>query len=190
MEKVSNEGVFNINDKKEILESIVAAQTMINKYNSYLVTDFKERTEIIHQILGGIKGFINMMPPVHFSNGYNIYVGENFQSNFNLTIFDAAKVTFGDNIMVGPNCGFYTSGHDMDPKRRREGWNYSYPITVGNDVFIGAGSIIISSNPGGITIGDGAVIGAGSVVTKDIPAHCLAAGNPCKVIRMLEDSKE
>uniref|UniRef100_I5AWZ6 Acetyltransferase n=1 Tax=Eubacterium cellulosolvens (strain ATCC 43171 / JCM 9499 / 6) TaxID=633697 RepID=I5AWZ6_EUBC6 len=190
MEKVCKEGVFNINDDKSVLESIVASQTLVNKYNTYLVTDFKERTELIHQILGEAKGFINMMPPVHFSNGYNTYCGENFQSNFNLTIFDAAKVTFGDNIMIGPNCGFYTSGHDMDPKRRREGWNYCYPITVGNDVFFGAGTIVLSSKPGGITIGDGAFIGAGSVVTGDIPAHCLAAGNPCKVIRMLEETEE
>ena len=88
-------------------------------------------------------------------------------------------VTFGDNVMIGPNCGFYTASHPMDAERRRAGWEYAAPITVGSDVWFGGGVTVLP----GVTIGDGAVIGAGSVVTRNIPPHVLAAGNPCRPVR-------
>ena len=111
--------------------------------------------------------------------GYNISVGENFYANHNLVILDGAKVEFGDNVFVGPNCGFYTAGHPIDIKSRNEGIEYAKPIKVGNNVWFGGN---VSVMPG-VTIGDNVTIGAGSVVTKDIPSNCVAYGNPCKVKR-------
>ena len=111
--------------------------------------------------------------------GFNIEIGENFYSNHNLVILDPAKVTFGDNVFIGPNCGFYTAEHPINSIERNKGLEYAKPITVGNNVWFGGGVNVLA----GVTIGNDVVIGAGSVVTKDIPANSVAVGNPCKVIR-------
>ena len=97
--------------------------------------------------------------------------------NHNGVILDAAKVTFGDNVFIGPNCGFYTSGHPLDIELRNKGIEYAKPIKIGNNVWIGGNCVILP----GITIGDNVTIGAGSIVTKDIPSNVVAYGNPCKV---------
>ena len=115
---------------------------------------------------------------------YNIELGENFYANYNLVILDGAKVTFGDNVFVAPNCGFYTAGHPLDYERRNAGLEYAYPITVGDNVWIGGGVQVMP----GVTIGSNVVIGGGSVVTKDIPDNCVAVGNPCKVIRPITEA--
>ena len=93
---------------------------------------------------------------------------------------------FGDNVFVAPNCGFYTAGHPLDAERRNQGLEYARPITVGDDVWIGAGVSVLP----GVTIGQGAVIGAGSVVNRDIPPRVLAAGNPCRVIREITEEED
>ena len=102
-------------------------------------------------------------------------------------ILDGARVTFGDNVFIAPNCGFYTAGHPIDSERRNAGLEYAYPITVGDNVWFGAGVHVMP----GVTIGNDVVIAAGSVVTKDIPDRVIAAGVPCKVIRKIteEDRK-
>ena len=94
-------------------------------------------------------------------------------------VLDEAKVRIGDNVFIAPNVGIYTAGHPLDVAQRNQGLEYARPVTIGNNVWIGAGVSILP----GVTIGDGVVIGAGSVVTKDIPAGMLAVGNPCRVIR-------
>ena len=119
--------------------------------------------------------------------GYNIELGENFYSNHNLVILDCGKVTFGDNVFVAPDCGFHTAGHPIDYERRNQGLEYAYPITVGDNVWIGAGVQVMP----GVNIGSNVVIGGGSVVVKDTPSNSVAVGNPCKVIRPItEDDKK
>lgn len=122
--------------------------------------------------------------PFYCDYGYNIEIGENFYSNVNCVILDGAKVTFGDNVFVAPNCGFYTAGHALDAEQRTRGLEYAYPITVGNNVWIGAQVCVLP----GVTIGDNTIIGAGSVVTKSIPANVLAVGNPCRVVRQITEA--
>ena len=97
-------------------------------------------------------------------------------------ILDEAPVTFGDNVFIAPNCGFYTAGHPVDAAERNKGLEYARPITVGNDVWFGAGVSVLP----GVTIGNNCVIGAGSVVTKNIPANSVAVGNPCRVIKSVD----
>lgn len=103
--------------------------------------------------------------------------------NYNGVILDCAKVTFGHDVFVAPNCGFYCAGHPLDVEQRNQGLEYAYPITVGNNVWIGGNVVVLA----GVTIGDHTVIGAGSVINKDIPSGVIAAGNPCKVIRTITD---
>ena len=109
---------------------------------------------------------------------------KNFYSNHNCVILDCAKVTFGDNVFVGPNCCFATAEHPLDETERNRGLETARPIQVGNSVWFGAGVTVLP----GVTIGDNVVIGAGSIVTKDIPSHVIAVGNPARVIRSLENS--
>lgn len=144
----------------------------------------EERINLLRQLLGSTNGRFLIEPSFWCDYGYNIHLGKNFYANHNCVILDCAKVTFGDHVMVGPNCGFYTACHPIDPQQRREGVEFARPITVGNDVWFGGGCTVLP----GVTIGDGCVIGAGSVVTRDIPANTVAAGNPCRVLRSISEA--
>ena len=139
---------------------------------------------LLRQLLGSTDGRFLIEPSFWCDYGYNIHLGKNFYANHNCVILDCAKVTFGDHVMVGPNCGFYTACHPIYPQQRREGVEFARPITVGNDVWFGGGCTVLP----GVTIGDGCVIGAGSVVTRDIPASTVAAGNPCRVLRSISEA--
>ena len=126
---------------------------------------------------------LRIEPPFWCDYGANITVGRNFYMNHGGVILDAGGVTFGDNVFIGPQCGFHTSGHPLAAEERNRGLEYAHPIRVGSDVWIGAGVQVMP----GVTIGDGAVIAGGSVVTKDIPAGVLAAGVPCRPIRPITE---
>ena len=142
----------------------------------------EERINLLRQLLGSTNGRFLIEPSFWCDYGYNIHLGKNFYANHNCVILDCAKVTFGDHVMVGPNCGFYTACHPIE--QRREGVEFARPITVGNDVWFGGSCTVLP----GVTIGDGCVIGAGSVVTRDIPANTVAAGNPCRVLRSISEA--
>lgn len=126
------------------------------------------------------------MQPFHCDYGYNIEIGENFFANYNCVILDGAKVTFGDNVFIAPNCSFYTAGHPIDVLQRNQGLEYALPIKIGNNVWIGGNVTVLP----GVTIGDNTVIGAGSLVNKDIPSNVVAAGNPCRVIREITENNQ
>lgn len=156
------------------------------EYNSLKPSQIEERREILKKLLGKTGENFWIEQSFWCDYGYNIELGENFYSNHNLVILDAAKVTFGDNCFVAPNCGFYTAGHAIDAEQRNQGLEIAWPITVGNNVWIG-GSVAVMP---GVTIGNDTIIGGGSVVTKDIPAGVIAVGNPCRAIREItEDDK-
>ena len=119
--------------------------------------------------------------PFYCDYGYNIEIGENFYSNHNLTILDCAKVMFGDNVLIGPNCSFYTAEHPLDSKTRTKGLEYAHQIKIGNNVWIGGNVTVLS----GVTVGNNVVIAAGAVVTKDIPSDVVIAGVPAKIIKRI-----
>lgn len=154
-------------------------KTLCFEYNRTPFIEREKMNEIIKKLLGKTKNSYCIEPTFFCDYGYNIEIGENFYSNHNLVILDCAKVTFGDNVFIGPNCGFYTACHPLDAETRNTGLESAKPITVGNNVWFGGNAVVMP----GVTIGDNCVIGAGSVVTKDIPPNSLAVGNPCKVIR-------
>ena len=179
--------LYDANYDGELLAERAACAEMTYELNQLRPCKAEERDALIRRILGKVKGSCTIVSPFFCDYGYNIEVGENFFANMNCVILDEAAVKFGDNVFVAPNCGFYTAGHPLDAERRNQGLEYARPITVGDDVWIGAGVSVLP----GVTIGQGAVIGAGSVVNRDIPPRVLAAGNPCRVIREIteEDKK-
>ena len=168
-------------------ENLIADRTVCKakcfEYNNLNPAKIKERETLIKQILGKTGENILIEQPFICDYGAHIEVGENFYSNHNMLILDSAKVTFGKNVFVGPNCGFYTPQHPLDAENRNKGFEYAFPMKVGDNVWFGGNVVVLA----GVTIGNNSVIGAGSVVTKDIPDNVIAAGNPCKVIRKITD---
>lgn len=183
-EKAQAGKLYDANYDVELLAERVACKQKCYEFNNLSPQQIKERENIIKDLLNKTKHTFTIEPPFYCDYGYNIEIGENFFMNMNCVILDEAKVKFGDNVFIAPNCGFYTAGHPLDAEQRNKGLEYAYPITIGNNVWIGGHVCVLP----GVTIGDNAVIGAGSIVTKDIPANSLAVGNPCKVIRSISES--
>lgn len=140
--------------------------------------------ELVKGLFGKTGENVWIEPPFHCDYGWNIQVGENFFANYGLTILDVGKVTIGKNAQIAPNVSIFTAGHPVHPDSRNSGYEYGLPITIGDNVWIGGGAILLP----GVTIGDNVVIGAGSVVTRDIPNNRIAAGNPCRVIREITEA--
>jgi len=153
------------------------------KYNNLNPRKKEKLKKIILSILGECGDNFVIEPPFRCDYGKNIRIGNNFYSNYNCTILDCAPVTIGDNVLFGPNVSIFTAGHPVHPEIRNEGYEYAIKINIGNNVWIGGNTVV---NPG-VTIGDNVVIGSGSVVTKDIPSNSIAIGNPCRVIREVND---
>ncbi|MDH6309317.1 maltose O-acetyltransferase [Dysgonomonas sp. PFB1-18] len=182
-EKAAKGLLYDANYDEEILEDRAKADDILYEYNRLHPRRKDDRNRLLKTLLGKTGENYIITPPFHCDYGYNIEIGENFYSNVNLVILDGAKVRIGDNAFIAPNVGIYTAGHPLDVEQRIKGLEYAYPITIGNNVWIGAGVNIMP----GVTIGDNTVIGAGSVVTKDIPANCVAVGNPAVVKKWLKD---
>lgn len=175
--------LYDANYDAELIQERLVCKEKCHAYNQLSPSALKEREAIIRDLLGKTDKQFLIEQPFHCDYGYNIEIGENFYANVNCVILDGARITFGDNVFIAPNCGFYTAGHPLDVPQRNQGLEYAYPITIGNNVWIGAHVCVLP----GVSIGDNCVIGAGSVVTKSIPANSLAVGNTCRVIRKLEE---
>lgn len=178
--------LYDANYDPELLAERAACAELLYDYHQLRPSQEAERRSLLRRLFGRVGENATVVPPFHCDYGYNIEVGENFFLNAGCVILDGAKVSFGDNVFVAPHCGFYTAGHPLDVARRNQGLEYARPITIGDNVWIGAEVCVLP----GVSIGEGSVIGAGSVVTKDIPAHVLAFGNPCRVIRELKGGDE
>lgn len=168
----------------ELLAERQRAKEIVFRYNSLQPSMIEERNELLKSLFGSVKGNFFIEPPFRCDYGCNIEIGENFYANYNLVILDCAKVTIGDNVLIGPNVGIYTAGHPLHFELRNEEWEFACSITIEDNVWIG-GNVVL--NPG-VTVGRNSVVGSGSVVTKDIPANVVAAGNPCRVIREITDA--
>lgn len=176
--------LYDANYDPEIMAELLFCKDLCFRYNQLLPSDTEGRDSAMRKILGKTGERFTINTPFWCDFGYNIEIGENFYANYGCVILDGAKVTFGDNVFIAPNCGFHTAGHPLDAEQRNQGLEYAYPITVGDNVWIGAGVNVLP----GVTIGSNTVIGSGSLVNRSIPEGVVAAGNPCKVIREITDS--
>jgi len=158
------------------------ARHLTKSYNNTDPEETAERINILKRLFGRIGGNFEIEPPFYCDYGTNIEIGEKFYANFNFVVLDDGLVKIGDDVLIGPNVSIFTATHLVDPTLRPKDADYTKAVKIGNNVWIGGGSII---NPG-VTIGDNSVIGSGSVVTKNLPANVVAAGNPCKIIQYID----
>lgn len=169
-------------------EAILAEQEkcldMLYDYNQTRPTEGKRRAELLKKMLAECGENVYIEPPFHSNwGGKHCHFGKNVYANFNLTCVDDTHIYVGEYTMLGPNVVLASAGHPILPELREKIYQYNMPIHIGKNCWLGAGVIVLP----GITIGDGSVIGAGSVVTKDIPAGVIAVGNPCRVLREIND---
>jgi maltose O-acetyltransferase len=167
-----------------IRESFHKAKDLLKSYNGTGTRETEKRKEILGQLFGKAGNGVYVEPPFYCDYGENIYLGENVYMNVNCVILDCAKITIGSNVLFGPNVQIYAAGHPLQGKERVVDGkivDFAFPVTIGSDVWIGGGAVILP----GVTIGDNVVIGAGSVVTKNIPSNCVAVGNPARVVKPL-----
>ncbi len=168
---------YNASDE-ELVRERDYAKNLTFEFNHTRPSEKEKRQEIIKQLIKA-RGSFHIEAPFYCDYGYNIEVGENFYANYGCIILDVNKVWIGNNVLLAPNVQIYTAAHPIDPMERLMGKEFAKPIVIGNNVWIGGGTIICP----GVRIGDNVTIGAGSVVTKDIPENVIAVGNPCKIIR-------
>lgn len=179
---------------KVFLEFKNKTRELLAIYNTMPYNQKQEKYEILKQMFGSIGSNVSVGLPFICDYGCNIHIGNNVSVNMNCTFVDCNKITIGNNVLIASNVQIYTATHPVElSDRLTPNWNaesgeyfcrtYALPVTIGDGCWIGGGVIILP----GVTIGNGTVIGAGSVVTKDIPSNCVAVGNPCKVIRRINE---
>lgn len=169
-------------------EDLVAEQlTFVEKlydFNATRPLEQEKRANMLKDMFAEIGDDCYIEPPLHSNwGGKHVHFGKGVYANFNLTLVDDTHIYVGDYTMLGPNVVLATAGHPILPELRPLAYQYNMPIHIGKNCWLGAGVIVLP----GITIGDNSVIGAGSVVTKDIPANVVAVGNPCRVLREIND---
>lgn len=152
-------------------------------FNQTRPSEMPRRQALLEQLLAEVGTDCYIEPPLRANWGRHTHLGHHVYANFNLTLVDDTHIYIGDHVMIGPNVTLATAGHPIDPEYRKRLAQFNLPVRIGNNVWIGAGCVVLP----GVTIGENSVIGAGSIVTRDIPANVVAFGNPCAVMRPLSE---
>lgn len=182
-EKMHTEELYLPGDEEIMAEQIKCLDRLYD-FNHTRPTEMEKRARLLKEMFAEIGEGCYIEPPFHSNfGGHHVHFGKNIYANFNLTVVDDTHVYVGDYTMFGPNVVIATAGHPILPELREEGYQYNAAIHIGKNCWIGAGVIIVP----GIRIGNNVVIGAGSIITKDIPSNVIAVGNPCKVLREVNE---
>lgn len=170
--------------EEELFRHQIECLEKLYDFNATRPSELEKREKLLKEMFAEIGKGCYIEPPLHSNfGGKHVHFGNYVYANFNLTLVDDTHIFVGDATMFGPNVVVATAGHPLLPELRIQGYQYNAPVNIGKNCWIGAGAIIVP----GVTIGDNVVIGAGSIVTKDIPSNVLAVGNPCRVLREIND---
>ena len=157
---------------------------LLYDYNHTRPSEWDKRVALMKEMFAEIGEDCYLEPPFHANwGGHHVHLGKGVYANFGFTCVDDTHIYVGDHTMFGPNVVLATANHPLLPELREKGWQYNLPVRIGKNCWFGANVVVVP----GVTIGDNVVIGAGSVVTKDLPSNVLAAGNPCKVLREVNE---
>ncbi|MGZ2369591.1 sugar O-acetyltransferase [Ancylomarina sp. YFZ004] len=180
-QKMLSGELYNASDIK-LTEERLNTRLLLKNFNDLAEDQEGKKNQLLRELIPNKGENLFIQTPFYCDYGANIEVGEDVYFNFNCVVLDVMKVSIGSRTLIGPNVQIYTATHPMNYKERASGLEFAKAINIGEDVWLG-GSVIICP---GVTIGDRTIIGAGSVVNKDIPSDVFAVGNPCKVLRKLE----
>ncbi|MBR2877278.1 MAG: sugar O-acetyltransferase [Clostridia bacterium] len=182
-EKMQSGEIYNPNNEDIFNEQIKCLDKLYD-FNATRPTELEKRSEMLKDMFCEVGENCYIEPPLHSNwGGRHVHLGNNVYCNFNATLVDDTHIYIGDYTMLGPNVVIATAGHPVLPELREQALQYNLPVHIGKNCWLGAGVIVLP----GVTIGDNTVIGAGSVVTKDIPSNVVAVGNPCKVLREINE---
>ncbi|MEV8592784.1 sugar O-acetyltransferase [Streptomyces sp. NPDC052012] len=165
-------------------EQRLSGKELAAKYNDTGPRDQEARRTILAGLLGSVGQGVWIEPPLHVAYGRHVHLGDDVYANFGLTLVDDVEVFVGDRVMFAPHVTVSTTGHPVHPELRRDGGQFSAPVRIEDDVWIGAGAVLLP----GVTVGRGSVVGAGSVVTADVPPMVVVAGTPARVLRPITDA--
>lgn len=179
-----NQKLYYCNDEKLAQEQLKCLDLLYD-FNQTRPLEQEKRRELLKEMFAEIGEDCYIEPPLRANwGGKNVHFGNGVYANFNLTLVDDGDIFVGNNVMFAPNVVIASATHPIHPELRRKQAQYNLPIHIGNNVWIGAGAVVLP----GVKIGDNTVIGAGSVVTKDIPSNVVAIGNPCRVLREINEN--
>lgn len=168
----------------DIMKEQIKCLEMLYDFNMTRPSELEKRESMLKKMFAEIGSNCYIEPPFHANwGGRHVHFGNSVYANFNLTMVDDTHIYVGDYTMFGPNVTVATAGHPIMPELREKAYQYNFPVRIGRNCWIGAGALIMP----GITVGDNVVVGAGSVVTKDLPSNVVAVGNPCRVLREIGD---
>lgn len=162
----------------------LACKELLHDLNHIRPRDVAERERLLRRLLGSAGERVWFEQPFRCSYGFNVHVGDDFYANFQLCLVDDVEIRFGDRVMIAPQVTIATTGHPVHADLRAGGTQFSQPVTVGDDVWIGSNAVVLP----GVSIGAGTVVGAGSVVTRSVPSGVVAAGSPARIVRVVTDA--
>lgn len=186
MKEKMHTGELYLPGDEEIIKEQFDCLELLYDYNATRPKEQEKREKLLKRMFAEIGDGCYIEPPLHANfGGRHVHFGKNVYANFNLTLVDDTHIYVGDYTMIGPNVTIATAGHPLLPDLREKGYQYNKSVRIGNNCWLGAGVIVVP----GITIGDNVVIGAGSIVTKDVPSNVVAVGNPCRIVRNIDEEE-
>ncbi|SCE80312.1 maltose O-acetyltransferase [Micromonospora viridifaciens] len=177
-------GELYLADDPEIVADLDRAAQLTERFNTSPAADPQARLAVLRELLGSLGEDTWVRPPFHCDYGWQTHIGPRCFVNFNAVFLDVARITIGADVQIGPNVQLLTATHPLEPAPRRDKWEAAKPITVGDNVWLGGGVIVLA----GVTIGENTVVGAGAVVTRDLSPNVVAVGNPARPVRSLEQT--